>query len=191
MIDLTRAARRTADLIAAVPDERLDAPTPCEKTSLAQLVVHVDGLSQAFTWAAHKDPAMNADAAPSLESAELEPGWRERVPERLAALAEAWRDPAAWEGMTRAGGVDLPGEVAGLVALNEVVVHGWDIARALDRPYDVTREEAEACLAFVAETPEDPEPGNGLFGPPVPVPAEAPILDRLIGRTGRDPFWTP
>lgn len=32
--------------------------------------------------------------------------------------------------MTQAGGVDLPGEVACIVALDEVIVHGWDIAVA-------------------------------------------------------------
>ncbi len=39
--------------------------------------------------------------------------------------------------MTKAGGVDLPGEVAGLVALDELVVHGWDVARATGQAYDV------------------------------------------------------
>lgn len=47
------------------------------------------------------------------------------IPERLVAMAEAWRDPKAWEGETAAGGVQLSGEIAGLVALNEVMVHGW------------------------------------------------------------------
>ncbi|MFI0350734.1 TIGR03086 family metal-binding protein [Actinomadura sp. 9N407] len=191
MIDLTPAARRTAALIAAVPDDLLDAPTPCEKMSLTELIFHVDGLSQAFTWAAEKSPEIESGPPPSVQNADLGDDWRERIPRRLEALAQAWRDPAAWEGMTKAGGVDLPGEVAGLVALDEVLVHGWDIARALDRPYSVSGEEAEACLEFVSQTPEDPEPGNGLFGPAVPVPAGAPALDRLIGRTGRDPFWTP
>ena len=32
--------------------------------------------------------------------------------------------------MTRAGGVELPAEVMGNVALAEVVIHGWDVARA-------------------------------------------------------------
>ena len=31
---------------------------------------------------------------------------------QLAELAAAWQEPGAWEGMTRVGGVDLPGEVA-------------------------------------------------------------------------------
>lgn len=36
-----------------------------------------------------------------------------------------------------AGGVDLPRQVAGLVALDEVVLHGWDVAKATGQPYNV------------------------------------------------------
>ena len=32
---------------------------------------------------------------------------------------------------------------------------------------------------------------GGLFGPPVPVPDDAPTLHRLLGAAGRDPAWTP
>jgi len=30
-----------------------------------------------------------------------------------------------------------------------------------------------------------------LFGPVVEVPDDAPLLDRVIGLTGRDPAWSP
>jgi uncharacterized protein (TIGR03086 family) len=69
------------------------------------------------------------DVTPATGS-RLGPGWRTRISDRLAHLASAWQDEAAWAGLTRAGGLDLPGEVAGHVAINEVVVHGWDIARS-------------------------------------------------------------
>ncbi|MFF5262821.1 TIGR03086 family metal-binding protein [Actinomadura viridis] len=192
MIDLTPATGRMAGLLATVTDEELGMPTPCERMTLGDLIDHVDGLSLAFTWAAAKDPrAAEPGQGPSADAARLGDDWRERLPRRLDALAEAWRDPAAWSGMTRAGGIDLPGEVAGLVALDELVVHGWDIARSLGRPYTCSAEETGACLEFVSQAPEDPEPDSGLFGPPVRVPEDAPPLDRLIGRTGRDPHWKP
>jgi uncharacterized protein (TIGR03086 family) len=193
MIDLTPATRRTGDLLASIPDSALGGPTPCANYPLAGLLHHLDGLALAFTWAATKDPrTAESSRGPSGDAALLEDGWRERIPERLDALAKAWQDPSAWQGMTAAGGVDLPGEVAGLVALNEVVVHGWDVARAAGLPYEVSAEEVEACLAFVSQAPPDDDPeAGGLFGPPVPVPDGAPPLDRLIGRTGRDPSWTP
>src|SRR5690606_29691827 len=104
---------------------------------------------------------------------------------RLAALAAAWRSPDAWQGMTQAGGVDLPGEAAGHVALNELVVHGWDVARASGQPYDPGEDEIGGCLAFVAPTVEQSggKGVEGLFGPAVDVPADAPALHRLLGLT--------
>jgi uncharacterized protein (TIGR03086 family) len=108
-------------------------------------------------------------------------------------LADAWRDPDAWTGMTKAGGVELPGEVAGLVALDELVIHGWDVARATGQAYDCDAPSLEAVQAFVSQfsEPGQEEMRAGLFGPVVEVPDDAPLLDRVIGLTGRDPAWSP
>lgn len=190
--DLEPAARRLGALVAAVPDDALDRPTPCPDYRLGDLLEHVGGLAQAFRAAATKRGAELMAQAPAADASRLPPDWRTRIPEDLVAMAEAWRDPAAWTGMTRAGGVDLPGEIAGLVALDELVVHGWDVARSSGQPYDVAPAELEAVRAFVGPMADaSPEDRAGLFGPPVPVPDDAPELDRVLGLTGRDPGWSP
>lgn len=187
MLDLEPATRTLAGLVTGVRDDRLTAPTPCAEMTLGDLLDHVDGLALAFTAAATKTP-QDAEGGPSPDGAGLGDGWRSRIPQRLARLAEAWREDAAWTGMTRAGGVDLPGEVAGVVALNEVLVHGWDIAAASDQPFTAEPALVEAAYGFVqASAEESPEGTPGLFGPPVPVPEDAPLVDRLIGLSGRDP----
>lgn len=115
-----------------------------------------------------------------------------RIPDRLAQLAAAWRDESAWNGITRAGGIDMPGEVAGQVAVNEVVVHGWDVAAATGHDYSCEPELIQAAYDFVqSAVAQNPGGSPGLFGPPVAVPDTAPMLDRLIGLTGRDPAWQP
>lgn len=189
-LDFGPAATTVARVVAGVREEQLDDPTPCPDLTVADLLDHLGGLSLAFQAAARKERPPG-DGSPQADGSRLEPGWRYRIAAELERLAEAWRDPAAYDGLTLAGPVEMPGEVAALVALNEVVVHGWDIARATGQPYDPDPAAVAACLGFVAsfEPPAEADDG-GLFGPPVPVREDAPALDRLAGATGRDPAWT-
>jgi uncharacterized protein (TIGR03086 family) len=190
-IDLKPAVERTADVVRGVRDDQLQAPTPCPAYTLGDLLDHVGGLSFAFTAAATKDVGEIGDQGPSADASRLGDDWRARIPADLAALADAWRDPEAWTGMTKAGGVDLPGEVAGMVALNEVVIHGWDVARASGQPYEPDTAALEGCHAFVSQFAGPDADRGGMFGPVVDVPADAPLLDRVIGLSGRDPAWSP
>jgi uncharacterized protein (TIGR03086 family) len=188
--DLQAAGRLTASIVTGVGDEQLDNPTPCDARNVQELLTHIDGLSLAFGAAAAKDFGPLTDTAPEESDGSLGDGWRQRVPAQLAALAEAWRDPSAWEAMTRAGGIDLPGEVAGLVALNEVVIHGWDLAVATGQAYEPDDATAAVVHGFLVESRTEPVP-ESLFGPVVPVDDDAPTFDRALGLAGRDPGWGP
>jgi uncharacterized protein (TIGR03086 family) len=192
-VDLGPATRQMADLIAQVPDDLLDGPTPCPAYTLGDLLDHVSGLALAFTAAARKAPVPGAPERASGDASRLGTDWRGRLRRELDALAEAWQDPGAWTGATRAGGVDLPGEVAGLVALDEVVVHGWDVARASEQTYAVDRDLLEVVHDFVAPLAQPGQEAmrDGIFGPAIPISDDAPLLDRVIGLTGRDPSWSP
>jgi len=192
-IDHAPAAQRLAGLIATVSDDQLDAPTPCPHYTVGDLVDHIGGFAMAFDSAARKEPLPESDAGPSGDANQLEDGWRERIGRDLSTLAAAWHDPQAWQGMTRVGGIDLPGESAGMFALDELVVHGWDLAVATGRPYDVDQPSLEANYALLSglAQPGQEQAREGLFGPPIELPDSAPLLDRVIGLTGRDPRWSP
>jgi uncharacterized protein (TIGR03086 family) len=186
-VDLGSAAAGVAALLPGVRDDALDAPTPCVGISVAVLLSHLYGLSEAFRGAAEKEPD---PGPPPADPGPLAPDWRTSLPARLDALAEAWRKPDAREGSTAAGGLEMPATEAGLVALDELVLHGWDLARATGQPYEVDPASLVACMEFVTAAAR-PEGVPGLFGPPVPVPEDAPALDRLVGLSGRDPSWRP
>jgi uncharacterized protein (TIGR03086 family) len=182
--DLEPAARRMAGLVEGVPNDGLGRPTPCARYTVGDLLDHIGGAALAFTAAAEKQPL---EGAPSGDASRLAPDWRTRIPLQLVALAQAWREPSAWTGMTRAGGVDLPGDVAGIVALDELVIHGWDLAKATGQPAGYDGPELEAVYAMVQQFRSSGV--EGLFGPPVPVPDDAPLFDRILGLAGRDPAW--
>jgi uncharacterized protein (TIGR03086 family) len=188
--DLAPVTAAVANVVRGVRDGQLTGPTPCAGTSVGDLLDHVDGLAMAFTLAARKEPPPEGAGGPSADASRLGPDWRSRIPERLLALADAWSEPSAWTGMTSAGGLELPGEVAGAVALDEVIVHGWDLAAATGQAFRVEDGPVQVALTFVEPTVAASPGGTpGLFGPPMEVPEEAGVFDRLIGLTGRDPAW--
>jgi uncharacterized protein (TIGR03086 family) len=187
-LDFGPTTSALAALVRGVGDHQLGDPTPCPDYSVADLCDHIGGLALAFTLAARKEEIPGGGQA-SGDGSRLEDGWRERIAAQLEDLAAAWKDKGAYDGLTMAGPVEMPGPVAALVALDEVTVHAWDLAVATGQPYDADPAAVEACAAFVAQF-DAPTDGT-LYGPPVDVPWDAPPLDRLLGATGRDPRWSP
>ena len=187
MIDISDATDKMISLLASVSEDQFDLATPCPEARLGDLVDHVGTFASRFAAVARKED--RGGGPPPPNAANLEAGWRDRITRDLRTCADAWRQPDAWEGMTTVGGMELPCEVAGLVVLDELVVHGWDIAISTGQPYEPSASDIEAASSFVASF-DAPRDGN-LFGPVVPVPDSGAPLDRLLGLAGRDPSWQP
>lgn len=191
MHDLTPATEMLGIVVRDVRDDQLGAPTPDGDATVADLLDHINSLSRAFAAAASKDVASSRPARPA-DGSRLPSDWRVSIPHRLAGLAAAWQSESAWTGLTMAGGRDMPGEVAGSVATNEVIVHGWDLAAGTGHDFAAHPELVEVAIAFVEPAvQQNPDGVPGLFGPAVAVPDGAPPLHRLLGLTGRDPAWQP
>jgi uncharacterized protein (TIGR03086 family) len=186
-LDFDPPVRQLRALLLGVADEDLTAPTPCPGWTVGDLLAHMIGFSFAFTAGARKldDPAAGGPPPPS--AADLPAHWRSRLPVLLAELATAWKDPAAWTGTATVGGVTSPALATGLFAMDEVVLHSWDLAQATGQEFFCDPRILEALLDFLAQQPADG--AAGLFGPAVPVEDEATLLEQVVARTGRDPGW--
>jgi uncharacterized protein (TIGR03086 family) len=189
--DLLPTTRELGSLVASVDDAQLAAPTPCSEYTVGDLLDHIGGLAVAFTEAARKEHGTNAAPPPDGRAAHLAPDWRMRIPADLERLGEAWRDPAAWEGTATIAGGEMPAVVVGAVALDEVLTHAWDLARALGRPFDADADAIAGALEFVGPISEAGAPRPPIFGPVVDVRDDASPMARFIGLTGRDPDWQP
>jgi uncharacterized protein (TIGR03086 family) len=189
-LDLGPPADQMAAIVLNISEEQLADPTPCDRTSVADMLTHVHGLSIAFRDAAQKNIGPTTSTPASADGAHLPGDWRYSIQAQLAELVEAWRAPEAWQGETMAGGLTMPAEVTGLVVNNELVLHAWDLARATGQPYEVHPANLEASWQFVLNTPDDPQAREGLFGPRLPIADDAPLLDKTLAYAGRDPYWT-
>ncbi|MEV8125742.1 TIGR03086 family metal-binding protein [Streptomyces sp. NPDC085944] len=189
-LDLGPQTRILARLADGVREDRLADPTPCPDLAVRNLLGHLTGLAVAFRDAARKDLGPTTDTSPEASVPDIGPGWREELAKVLGELADAWREPDAWTGTTRAGGIDLPGAVAGAVVADELVIHGWDLARATGQEYAPDPAALRAAYGLLAAAAEESDRDQGMFGPVVAVPADAPLLERAVGLSGRDPGWT-
>ena len=188
-LDLAPAAAELGRVVRLVQEAALDEPTPCEGMSVRDLLQHLLGATEAF----RRAPARGAvpyepDDVPLDEGG----AWRAVLQERLDGLVEAWRPPQAWEGETHIAGMTMPASETGAAAVDELVLHAWDLARATDQPFHVDDASLAAVLAFTRGVADaGPAAREGLFGPPVPVPDSASDLDRALGLAGWDPAWAP
>ncbi|WP_084525772.1 TIGR03086 family metal-binding protein [Nocardia vaccinii] len=186
MFDLENAATLLEQVVADIADDQLSARTPTAMT-VGEMVQHVLGFTEGFRQGATKE-SIGASVPPSQAAPQTLPqDWRSRVPAQSKALVAAWREPAAWEGETEVGGAAGPAPQMARFALDELIVHGWDLARATGQPFAPTEQDLVVLLEMLGDTP--PEGVPGLFGPRVAVPPDASLLDRVIGLTGRDPAW--
>ncbi|MDI3404873.1 TIGR03086 family metal-binding protein [Streptomyces cavernicola] len=187
-VDLTPQTRIVARLAERVDDARLGDVTPCHDYAVRNLLGHLTQLAVAFRDAARKEFGPTTDTDPGSSVPDIGADWRAELAKALDELAEAWREPAAWEGETRAGGVTLPAAVMGVVAVDELVIHGWDLARATGQEYVPDPECLAAAYDFLDQS-RVPEARGTIFGPVVEVPPEAPLLDQAIALSGRNPSW--
>jgi uncharacterized protein (TIGR03086 family) len=188
-LDFSPPVRQLRALLLGVTDDHLSSPTPCPDWTVGDLLDHLMGLSWAFTQAAQKTYAPGADSPPEPSAANLSSHWRSRLPVVLEDLAIAWRVPAAWEGTARAGGVTMPAATMGSFAINELIMHGWDLARATGQEYAADPRILEQLIEFLSQGPREGTPG--LFGPFVEVGDEAELLEQAVALAGRDPHWRP
>lgn len=182
---------RLADVVDLDDDQR-DLPTPCAGYDAAALRSHVLGWLGFFA-AALGDPAASSPR-PDPEGFELSDGETASAVVRRcrADIDRAIAADAAGQMVTMSSSRMAGDGVLGM-ALGEYLVHGWDLARTTGRAYETPEAAVGPAHEFLAGmvAPEYRGPDSGFFDAEVPVPADAPPLDRLLGFAGRDPGWQP
>jgi uncharacterized protein (TIGR03086 family) len=186
--ELETAARRMATVLGAVDDAALARPTPCADYTVAALLDHIDTFVGAFVAAGTKTQDEAGGPPPPGDARHLRADWRDALNAQLDALVDAWRPDHAYEGRVQAGGLTMPAATVAVVAVEELVVHGWDLARAVDAPYDATPEEVAILEEFFGQF--GPDQRGDAYGPERRAAADASEFDRAIARSGRDPSWS-
>jgi uncharacterized protein (TIGR03086 family) len=185
---MAAAAAESARIVGGVRGDQLSAATPCGDWDLHALLNHI------ILWTAYSAErrATGEQVPEELMNADFvaEPGYAADYAAQVDKAVAAWSDPAAWERNLNVMGTPTPAADVASLLIAEMVLHGWDAAKASGQPYTARDDVAQAVLTAV-------EANAGLFrtyqgfAEPVPVPASASALDRALAQSGRDPGWAP
>ena len=182
-----RAFSATRVVVAITTPADYPRPTPCDEWDVRTLVNHIVG--GAHWYAA----TMRDRASPPIEGDDDDVCTGDPLvayDDGIGQALDALRAPGALDGSIAFFGRDRPAAtVASLCAL-DTFVHGWDLARALERATDLDPAVAEALLARTAGSIPDALRGSdadALYRPVSPAPDDAPPADRLAAFLGRTP----
>ena len=128
-------------------------------------------------------------AVPARADGVPDDGWLAAYQTARARVTAAWADDAKLDALFEVPWGKVPGRIAVSGYVQEITVHGWDLAKATGQPTELDPEIASWVLA-VAQRILPPEPRGGEeipFGPVVPVPPGAGVYARLAAWLGRQP----
>jgi len=164
--------------VDAVPDGRWDSPSPCEDWNARQVLQHVID--------SHVNmPKYGGVVVTLTKSVDDDPrdAWLEARETMQELLDDPARAGAEYDGMF--GRTSVQKTVDGFLGF-DLLVHGWDIARATGQDETLPADEVQRVYADAGRLAGNLRMG-GVCGPEVSVPADAGEQDRLLGLLGRTP----
>lgn len=175
-----RLAGRFSTVVEAVPAGGGEWPSPCEGWSVADVIAHVVTTQRELL------AGMPFEETGDLVGADPEQAW----PELRDRVQRALDDPArAGHSYVGSFGPTTFAETIGWFYCFDLLVHGWDVARAIGRPDLEVMDPADVAWAEAVMAPlGDQVRGDGILGPEVLLddPA-ASAQDRFLAWTGRRP----
>jgi uncharacterized protein (TIGR03086 family) len=179
---LSVALEATEQVVAVVRDQQWSASTPCPEWNVRDLFEHLVTGNYLFASILRGTPLEMA----RQELSEPDGAPLSRYRDAGASLLAAFRMPGVLEQVFTVPVGAVPGVAALHLRMTEVLVHGWDLARATGQLAEFPDDLAEQELIFSRRMLADMPPGRAPFAPPQPVSDDAPAIVRLAACLGRD-----
>jgi uncharacterized protein (TIGR03086 family) len=173
-----RALAATGEIVGHIGTDQLDAPTPCDDYDVRGLLNHL--ISGNYWVAPLVEGKTIEEVGDSLD--------RDFSVEEYDASAEqanaAFSSPGAMQKPVAVSYGPVPAEVYAGHRFIDVLIHGWDLAKATGQDASLDPKLVEECVEVI--TPQmDLLKGSGMFGSEVTVADDADPQTKLLAQLGR------
>ena len=190
MADQIQNTQRALDgalgMIESASPAELPKSTPCEEWDARGLIEHMIGVVQSFNAAFGGETLTPPTSQSTAGVAGDDPARSYR--QAADALLQSIQRPGALDQTIKLPFGEMPGGQAINIVIGDQSIHTWDLAKALGKPFTIDEEIASGVLAMLHQilTPDRRGPVKG-FAPEVPCAESAPVQDRLLAFSGRQP----
>jgi uncharacterized protein (TIGR03086 family) len=173
-----RAAVVAEEVISGIKADQLDDPTPCTEWSVRQVINHLVGGGVFFVSSMTGGPPI--DRAADYLGKDPLAAFRDSV----SRLREAFLREGSSDRIVTMPFGEVP--VAMLVEMRttEMLLHGWDVAKATGQSTDLDPELADSRIESFRLMRANRR-GRGVFNDEQPAPDDATAADRLAAAAGR------
>lgn len=181
---LTSAADQAARIVDGTKPDQFGLPTPDTEWDVRTLLNHL----VLWTGYSFERRARSEEVGPELTERDFaaEPDYAAAYRAQLDRALAAWAAPGIWDTEIDTGHSSMPARQLAEMILMEMVLHGWDLARATGQPFAVPEPVAETAARAVADSAEMYRQYDGFAAPVDPGP-DADALERALAVSGRDP----
>ncbi|MCX5371689.1 TIGR03086 family metal-binding protein [Streptomyces sp. NBC_00015] len=181
---MSECAAEASRVARGVPAARLNDPTHCPGWDVRTLVGHW----VLYTSHGLEHRALRKQLPDDLVARDFtaDPQWAEAYADQLERAVTAWAEPAVWEGEVDLGTAAMPAAEIAAMIVKEMAVHGWDVAVATGQEFHISDDAARFVLDVVERHGDLYRQYDG-FAAVVPVAQDAPVFERALAASGRDP----
>ncbi len=179
---LAAAMQATRSVLAKVKPEQLSDPTPCASWDVAGLVDHIVGGQDFFRSGLLGEKPVEANEKPSAGD------FLAQYDNASRSCLEAFSAEGALDGIVKMPFGEMPGPAYMGLTINDILTHGWDLAKATGQSTDLAPELSAMVLEQAQQSIQDAFRGDegAPFGPAKEAPAGATNADKLAAFLGRD-----
>ena len=163
--------------------EHLPEPTPCRDWDVRLLLNHIIGGNHMFAEVARGG---RVDATGVMDNYTVPDPGSNYIASADSVLA-AWAEPGAMDRRCHMPFGDIPASAAVSIHFLDIVVHGWDLARATGQDTTIEPDLAAEALDISHGLLSPELRDTGVFGPEIPASDDDPLHARLVAFMGRRP----
>jgi uncharacterized protein (TIGR03086 family) len=184
---MQRVLDETKRVVDGIDPSQLALTTPCSDWDVRAVLNHITGGADMFATCVNDGSISDERLGELLGGDNLGADYKASFAAASKRAMTAFERPGSADEIVTLPFGQMPAGIALRIAIFDVTVHAWDLAKATGQSTALAPDVLDAAIGVAHEMLAPEMRAAGMFGAEVTVPGDAPAQDRLAAFAGRQP----